>query len=245
MRSDVIGEASVIARRHGRAATTAAAMVVPAARTLGGRAPATQAGQFGAASGSQCGDSASFTAALLCHSAELTAAGRKLVRGPDWAHGSISHPSLLQHQHGQHAALRGGRCGVAATAASAHDPAGHQQRQQRRQLTSNQRPVRAACSRGSLPVRLGRRLEKCTQKNAASTGEAAPRLDRASASFMHWVAMSVPSCPTAPLQRQDGAIGNAGAGALSSDADIARRVSEMHLAAGLAKLGRKADTACR
>ncbi len=244
MKHDVIGEASVIARRHGRAATTAPAMVVPAARTLGGQAPATQAGQFGAASGSQCGDSASFTAAL-CHSAELTAAGRKLVRGPHWAHGSLPHPGLLQQQHGQHAALRGGRCGVAATAASAHDPAGHQQRQQRRQLTSDQRPARAACSRGSLPVRLGRRLEKCTQKtHAASSGEA-PRLDRASASFMRWVAMSVPSCPTAPLQRQDGAIGNAAAGALSSGADIVRRVSEMHLAAGLAKLGRKADTVCR
>ena len=67
----------------------------------------------------------------------------------------------------------------------------------------------ASCSRASLPVRIGRRLERCTRRlrhgTAAGHGSGhrsgtGRQLDPAAHAFLMEVALSVPSCPAA-LQR--------------------------------------------
>jgi hypothetical protein len=67
----------------------------------------------------------------------------------------------------------------------------------------------ASCSRASLPVRIGRRLERCTRRlrhNAADScgsshhGGTGRHLDPAAHAFLTKVALSVPSCP-AGMQR--------------------------------------------
>lgn len=202
------------------------------------------------AGGSQhTGVSNSFTASAMSQHHQLagqpavTNARRHAHHPPPWAIVGSARSAQLPQRHGQHAGCGGGGCNATASGLASARVAVAQPQQlfvclfaqpQQRQLAA------AACSRGSLPARIRRRLEELTRKARAASRPAAPRLDRASATFLHQVAMAVPSRHTALVAEDSAAGSSAGGGA-----GIAVRVREMHAAAVLAKQDRKAATICR